>query len=88
MAQIFIHDFFSVYEIVRRMTPPPRFTIDEAAKVVHEIPQTIRRAVDLGAILLDADGLITEAELRGFIEHRFKQHRYDSEGNKRPGVKS
>ena len=65
-----------------------RFTIEEAAQAVCEIPQTIRRAVDLGAIVLDADGLVTEAELWGFVEHRFKQHRYDSEGKKRPGVKS
>jgi hypothetical protein len=64
-----------------------RFTIEEAARDTSELPQTIRRAVDLGAIVLDADGLIAEAELWGFIEHRFKQHRYDSEGNKRPGVK-
>jgi hypothetical protein len=70
------------------MSPPRRFTIEEAAQNTTELPQTIRRAVDLGAIVLDADGLITEAELWGFIERRFNQHRYDDEGNKRPGAKS
>jgi hypothetical protein len=67
---------------------PPTFTIDRAAEVLQVKRQVIQRAIDLGAIVPDADGTISDEELMAFINRRFKNHRYDENGNKLPGVKS
>ena len=62
--------------------------ITRAAATLNVKRQVIQRAVDLGAIVPDADGTISDAELDAFINHGFKNHRYDADGNKLPGVKS
>jgi hypothetical protein len=68
--------------------PPPTFTIDSAAEVLQVKRQVIQRAVDLGAIVPNADGTISDSELMAFINRGFKNHRYDDNGNKLPGVKN
>jgi len=68
--------------------PRPSFTVDGAAEALQVKREVIQRAVDLGAILPDADGRISDAELHAFINLGFRSHRYDEHGNKLPGAKS
>jgi hypothetical protein len=63
-------------------------SIARAAVTLNVKREVIQRAVELGAIVPDADGTISDAELMAFINRGFKNHRYDKNGNKLPGVKS
>lgn len=64
------------------------YSPEEAAEILVVKPEVIGRAIKLGAIVLGADGLISQEELSGFAVKGFKQHRYDAAGNKLPGAKS
>ena len=61
------------------------YSPERAAEILEVKPEAIRRAINLGAIVLGADGLISDEELSGFAVRGFKQHRYDAAGNKLPG---
>jgi hypothetical protein len=63
-------------------------SIEEAADVIKTKPDVIKRAIELGAIQLTDDGLITLAELVGFVAEGFKHNRYDQQGNKLAGARS
>jgi hypothetical protein len=63
-------------------------SIEEAADVIKTKPDVIKRAIELGAIQLTDDGLITLAELAGFVAEGFKHNRYDQQGNKLAGARS
>ncbi|HYW40101.1 MAG TPA: hypothetical protein VE957_18465 [Terriglobales bacterium] len=65
-----------------------KYSPEGAAEILKVKPDVIRRAINLGAIVLGADGLISHEELSGFVVKGFKQHRYDAAGNKLPGAKS
>ena len=86
---------------IREMTPDEKGSATyheaepSASEEVKRVARTlgmkveqVQRAVDLGAIVPDADGTISDAELMAFINRGFKNHRYDENGNKLPGVKS
>jgi hypothetical protein len=64
------------------------YDTEHAAAALKVKSEVISRAVELGALVLDADGLISDSELTGFGVQGFKQHRYDEQGNKKDGVKS
>lgn len=64
------------------------YSIEKAAKAINAKPVVVKRAIELGAIRLTDDGLITLAELSGFAAEGFKHNRYDRHGNKLPGAKS
>lgn len=70
------------------MTTNDQDSITLAAAALNVKRQVIQRAVDLGAIVPDSDGTISDAELIAFINLGFKNHRYDDHGNKLPGMKS
>jgi len=64
------------------------YTIEKAADAIKTKSDVIKRAIDLGAIQLTDDGLITVAELAGFVAEGFKHNRYDEQGRKLPGAKT
>jgi hypothetical protein len=64
------------------------YSIEEAANAIRVKPDVIKRAIELGAIQLTCDGLISLIDLSGFAAEGFKHKRYDKEGNKLPGAKS
>jgi len=65
------------------------WTLKRAEEILQMKPQAIMRAIALGAIVTNPDGLtISDDELRAFIHLGFKNHRYDEQGNKLEGVKS
>ena len=68
--------------------PSVRAEIERIAKTLDMKVEQVRRAVHLGALVIGDDHLISDAELTAFINHGFKNHRYDENGNKLPGVKS
>jgi hypothetical protein len=63
------------------------YTPEKAAEMLVVKPEAIRRAIYLGAIVLDSDGLISHDELSGFAAEGFKHHRYGPDGKKLPGAK-
>lgn len=65
-----------------------KYSMQEAADTISVKLDVVRRAVELGAIVLKEDGFITDPELEGFAAKGFKQHRYDEQGRKLPGAKS
>lgn len=64
------------------------YSIEKAADTIKTKPEVIRRAIDLGAIRLTEDGLITLVELTGFAAEGFKHNRYNQQGRKLPGARS
>jgi hypothetical protein len=63
----------------------------EVARVANELHFSVphvQRAIEYGALVPDADGTFSDAELEAFVTKKFKNHRYDENGNKLPGVKS
>jgi hypothetical protein len=65
------------------MTEVERVAAKLGMKVEH-----VQRAINLGALVIGDDHLLSDAELTAFISHGFKNHRYDGNGNKLPGVRS
>jgi hypothetical protein len=68
--------------------PSANEEIKRVAKTLGMKLEQVQRAVYLGALVIGDDHLISDAELTAFINHGFKNHRYDENGNKLPGVKS
>jgi hypothetical protein len=64
------------------------YSTEKAANAIKAKADVIKRAINLGAIQLTDDGLITPTELAAFAAEGFKHNRYDKEGNKLPGAKS
>jgi hypothetical protein len=62
--------------------------VKRVARTLNMKVEQIQRAVYLGALVIGDDHLISDAELMAFINHGFKNHRYDENGNKLPGVRS
>jgi hypothetical protein len=63
-----------------------KYTFQELSRIIGD-ERIVRRAMDLGAMQIDADGLIPETELEGFIREGFKHHRYEN-GKKKAEAKS
>jgi hypothetical protein len=68
--------------------PSANEEIKRVASTLGMKVEQVQRAVYLGALVVGDDHLISDAELTAFINHGFKNHRYDESGNKLPGVKS
>ncbi len=64
------------------------YSIEKAADAINAKPEVIKRAIELGAIQVTGDGLITIAELSAFVAEGFKHNRYDQQGNKLAGARS
>ena len=62
--------------------------ITRVAKLLLFSVSHVQRAIDYGALVPDADGTFSDAELEAFISKKFKNHRYDENGNKLPEAKS
>jgi len=64
------------------------YSIENAADAIKTKPEVVKRAIELGAIRLTCDGVITPTELEAFAAEGFKHNRYDGQGKKLPGAKS
>jgi hypothetical protein len=64
------------------------YSIENAADAIKTKPEVVKRAIELGAIQLTDDGLITATELAAFAAQGFKHNRYDQQGNKLAGARN
>jgi hypothetical protein len=63
-----------------------KYTFQDVCRIIGD-ERIVCRAIELGALLTDSAGLISETELDGFIREKFKHHRYNN-GKRKAEAKS